>query len=325
MNNVDDKFSCAVIDSHVDLLYDLIRRHPAIGLPDLPDAWVSIPKLHVGGVRVIVSAFYCPDANNGPDKAADYLRFLFDYSDKYLQGLATIRTVGELEACYHGKGAPGMLLLLENADALMEITPEKLKQRGFNVVGMTHVGRNRLGDGNAVENPEGLTPAGRDLVRELDRIGFAIDTAHLSEPAFREVSEQFSGPLISTHTGLRAFFDTPRNLSEEQVKTILSRGGVIGIAAAPEILSADRQVDINSVFRQIDWLAQRHGPDGVGIGSDFGGFDSVCDRFEDHTRFPGLAKMLAHAGYPNQAIEGIMGGNWFRFLSRLLTPSPGLY
>jgi len=324
MNNVDDKFSYAVIDSHVDLLYDLIHMHPEINLQDLPDAWVSIPKLRSGGVRVIVSAFYCPDAYNGLVKAADYLRYLFDYSDKYLEGLAVIRTAGELEACFHGKGAPGAILLLENADALVEIPPEKLKQRGFRVVCLTHMGRNSLGDGNTVENPEGLTSAGRNLVRELDRLGFAIDTAHLSEPAFREVSELFSGPLISTHTGLRTFFDTPRNLSEEQVETILSRGGVIGIAAAPLILSVDRQADITSVFRQIDWLAQRHGPDGVGIGSDFGGYDSVCDRFEDHSRLPGLAEMLGHAGYPDQTIEGIMGGNWFRFFSRLLTASPSV-
>jgi membrane dipeptidase len=322
MNNADGKYCYAVIDSHVDLLYDLIRRHPEIHLPDLPEAWVSIPKLHGGGVRVIVSAFYCPDTFNGPGKAADYLRYLLDYSDKYLEGLTSIRTPDELDVCYRGKGAPGALLLLENADALLEIPPEDLKQRGFRVVGLTHVGKNRLGDGNKVENPEGLTPAGRELVRELDRLGLAIDTAHLSEPAFREVAELFTGPLISTHTGLRKFFDTPRNLSEEQVETILSRGGVIGIAAAPEILSVDRRADITSVFRQLDWLVRRHGPDCVGIGSDFGGYDAVCEQIEDHSRLPRLAEMMRHAGYPDEAVEGIMGGNWFRFFSRLLAGTP---
>jgi membrane dipeptidase len=322
MKPIDGKYCYSIIDSHVDLLFDLIRRHPEIRLPDLPEAWVSIPKLHSGGVRVIVSAFYCADAYNGPGTAADYLRYLFDYADTYLEGLTVIRTAEELDACYRGKGAPGVLPLLENADALVEIPAEELKQRGFRVIGLTHVGRNRLGDGNAVENPEGLTSAGRDLVRKLDCLGFAIDMAHLSEPAFREVSELFSGPLISTHTGLRAFFDNPRNLSEEQVKTILSRNGIIGIAAAPEILSMDRQADINSVFRQIDWLVQRYGPDGVGIGSDFGGYDTVCDSFEDHSRLPWLAEMLGRAGYPDEAIESIMGGNWFRFFTRLLDASP---
>jgi membrane dipeptidase len=318
MKAIDGKYCYAIIDSHVDLLFDLIRRHPEIRLPDLPEAWVSIPKLHGGGVRVIVSAFYCADSYNGLGTAADYLRYLFDYADKYLEGLTVIRTAEELEACYYGKGPPGALPLLENADALVEYPPEKLKRRGFRVIGLTHMGRNRLGDGNAVENPEGLTSAGRNLVRDLDRLGFAIDLAHLSEPAFLEVSELFYGPLISTHTGLRAFFDNPRNLSEEQVKTILSRNGIIGIAAAPEILSEDRQADINSVFRQFDRLVQHYGPDGVGIGSDFGGYDTICDSFEDHSRLPRLAEMMGHAGYPDEAIEGIMGGNWFRFFSRLL-------
>jgi len=322
MKAIDGKYCYAIIDSHVDLLYDLIRRHPEIRLPDLPEAWVSIPKLHGGGVRVIVSAFYCADSYNGPGSAAHYLRYLFDYAGKYLEGLTFIRSAEALEACYRGKGSPGALLLLENADALVEYSPEKLKRRGFRVIGLTHMGRNRLGDGNAVENPEGLTSIGRNLVKELDRLGFAIDMAHLSEPAFREVSEHFYGPLISTHTGLRAFYNNPRNLSEEQVKTILSRNGVIGIAAAPEILSEDRQADINSVFHQIDRLVQRYGPDGVGIGSDFGGYDTICNSFEDHSRLPTLAKMMADAGYPDVAIEGIMGGNWFRFFFRLLSDSP---
>jgi membrane dipeptidase len=309
------------IDSHVDLLYDLIRRHPEIPLRELPDAWVSLPKLAEGGVRVIVSVFYCMDIYNGPVKAADNLRYLMEYADKNLQGLKTIHTAEALAEFYNGSGKPGGVRLLENADALLEFPPEALKRRGFRVIGLTHFGSNRICDGNAVPHPTGLTPAGRNLVRELERLGFAIDTAHLHDPGFRDVVDQFSGPLLSSHTGLRAFHDTPRNLSDEQVRTILSSGGVVGIAACPGILSANGKADISQVFRQIDWLVQRYGPEGVGIGSDFGGYSTICDRFEDHTRFPMLAELFEEAGYPVKAIEGIMGENWFRFFSCLLAGS----
>jgi membrane dipeptidase len=308
----------AAIDSHVDLLYDLVRRHPEIPLQEVSDAWVSLPKLAEGEVRVIVSAVYCMDAFNGPITAADNLRYLLDYAGRNLRKPETIRTAEDLEACYHGSGDPGALLLLENADALVEFPPEVLRSRGFRVVGLTHVGRNRVGDGNSVPDPEGLTPAGRNLVRELDRLGFAIDTAHLSDPVFREVDDLFSGPLISTHTGLRALCNTPRNLSDEQVSIILSRGGIVGIAAYPGMLSVDGRADISHVFRQIDRLVQKFGPHGVGIGSDFGGYDTVCDGFEDHSRLPKLAELLADAGYPDTAIQDIMGGIWFRFFFNLL-------
>ncbi len=296
----------------------MIRRHPDTPLKELPDAWVSLPKLGKGGVRVIVSAYYCKDAYNG-QRAADNLRYLFDYAERHFTGLAAIRSAEELAACWNGTGEPGALLLLENADPLVEYPPEALKQRGFRAVGLTHFGRNRLADGNAVPNPRGLTRTGRELVRKLDSLGFAIDTAHLPDPGFRDVAATFSGPLLSSHTGLRAFHDVPRNLSDDQIKTILERDGVIGIAACPGILSADETADIDLLFRHIDWFVQKYGPEGVGIGSDLGGYSTVCKGFEDHTRFPELALLLGNAGYPERAIAGIMGGNWFRFFSRLFS------
>lgn len=304
------------IDSHVDILFDLIRHHPDKQLKELPHAWVSLPKLAEGGVRVIVSAFYCKDAYNGP-RAADNLRYLFEYGERYLGGLSPIQSAAELAACYHGSGEPGALLLLENADPLVELPPQDLKQKGFLAVGLTHFGTNRIADGNAVPNPSGFTPAGRKLVRELDHLGFAIDTAHLSDPGFWELIDLFSGPLFSSHTGLRAFFDAPRNLSDKQIRVILSRGGVMGIAACPGILSEYERADLSLVFRQIDYFVQKYGPLGIGIGSDFGGYSTICKRFEDHTRFPRLAELLVKSGYPDKDVAGIMGENWFRFFSAL--------
>jgi membrane dipeptidase len=128
----------------------------------------------------------------------------------------------------------------------------------------------------------------------------------------------FSGRLISTHTGFRTYCDTPRNLSDEQVRIILSRGGIIGVAAFPGMLSPDGQADISLLFRQIDWFVQKFGPAGIGLGTDFGGYDTVCKGFEDHSRLPALAELLADAGYPDSSIRDILGDNWFRFFLELL-------
>ena len=310
------------IDSHVDLLYYLIRHHPDRPLKDIPDAWVTIARLKEGEVRVFVSVFYCPDTFNGPVKATDYLLYLLEYAEKHLHGFKAIRSAEELKAVYHGSGTPGALFLLENADPLLEFPPQALKERGFLAVGLTHVGRNRIGDGNTVDEPQGLTPAGRKLVKELERLGFAIDTAHLSEPAFQETAELFGGPLFSSHTGFRAFKETPRNLSDGQIRTILSRDGIVGIAAAPSMISDNAKVGISHVLHQIDWFVQKYGAAGIAIGSDIGGYDGVCKGFNDHSNFPRLAELLTGEGYPDSAVEGIMGGNWFRFFSRLLSASP---
>jgi len=307
-----------VIDSHVDLLYDLLRHHPETPFEEAPDAWISLPKLAAGGVRIIVSVLYCTDNFNGPEMAADNLRQLLNSAERQIRSLATITNVQELECCYQGTGIPGALRLLENADALLDFSAEDLKMLGFRMAGLTHVGKNRLGDGNAVPNPEGLAKEGRQLLVELDRLGFAIDTAHLSDPCFNDLADQFSGRLISTHTGFRSLCNIPRNLSDEQMRIILSRGGVIGIAAFPGMLSLDGRADLALLFRQIDWFVQKFGPAGIGIGTDFGGYDSVCLGFEDHSRLPALAELLSTAGYPDHTINDIFGGNWFRFFSELL-------
>jgi membrane dipeptidase len=93
------------------------------------------------------------------------------------------------------------------------------------------------------------------------------------------------------------------------------------MAAAPGMISDDAKVGISHVFRQIDWFVQKHGAEGIAIGSDFGGYDGICQGFNDHRDFPRLAELLARAGYPDSAVQGIMGGNWFRFFSRLLEQS----
>jgi membrane dipeptidase len=308
-----------VADGHVDLIYDLMRRHPGTAVEDLPDSWCSLPQLAAGNVRVIVAAFYCQDACNGPLTASGHLRSLLQYAEDYLQALPVIRAPRELAGCFEGTGAPGALLLLENADPLLEYDPGTLRRRGFRLVGLTHAGRNRIGCGNMVASPSGLTDAGRSLVARLDRLGMAIDTAHLSEPCFREVADSFTGPLVSTHTGIRAFCDTPRNLSDQQARTILSRDGMIGLAVYPGTLTPSGEADIHDYFRQLDWLLQRYGPRGIGIGSDFGGFDTPCRGLEGYAALHRLADLLSDAGYSDQVIRAVFGENWRRFFSGLLS------
>ncbi|HEY7746557.1 MAG TPA: membrane dipeptidase [Desulfuromonadales bacterium] len=307
-----------VIDGHVDLVYAMQRNAPETPFAELATGPVTPQTLALGGVRLLVSALYCADVHNGPVTAAFHLRQLMAFADRQLSGLVPIRTTTELETCCRGEAAPGILPLLENGDALADGGLDVYEAWGLRVVGLTHAGTNRLADGNAVASPGGLRPAGRNLVAELARQGWAVDVAHLAEPGYWELLDLFSGPLLCSHTGLRRFCDRPRNLGDAQVSALLNRGGVLGLAFAPEMLVPAGNTDLEEVFRQLDWLVQRYGETGVALGSDLGGFEGECAGLEDHGHFGRLARRLVRAGYPEASVARIMGGNWQRFYGRLL-------
>jgi membrane dipeptidase len=312
--------SYPIFDGHCDLLYEMSRSHRGISFDKLNDLPVTLENMQASNVLVIVAALYCPDSYNGSSTSSLFLGNLIDYAEEYLTSLVHIRSGTLLEDCFRQK-KPGMVWLVENADGLLELDRSKLERSGIRVAGLTHMGRNRIGDGNTVPYPDGLSTEGKDLVRELMRKGFAFDVAHLAEPGFRDLVRIHEGPLLSSHTGVRALCDDPRNLTKEQIGIILERKGVVGIAADPRMLSKSGEATIEDVFRHIDWIAQSFEANGIGIGTDFCGFHTVNAGLEDISKLPDLVHMLLARGYPEESVRKIMGENWYRFYLPLLNES----
>ncbi len=303
----------AVFDAHVDMLYAL--QQP--GAPAYASSSYTPDRLAGGGVRVATSVLYCADEHNGPGASA-HLASLLAEEQHLFAALPLLQTGTDLQSAWQGDGAPGRLRLLENADALLEFGVAAAVAAGIVTVGLTHVGSNRLADGNAVAAPHGLTAAGRRLLAELAAAGRVVDVAHLAPPGFWQVLADYPGPLLCSHTGLRHFCDKPRNLDAAQLAALGRRGGVVGLAFAPGLLTGDEEIALDEVVRQLDWLVNCCGWERVGIGSDFGGFAGVCRGLEDHGRLPALAARLGQAGYPAEAVAGIMGENWRRFYTAVL-------
>jgi membrane dipeptidase len=304
------------IDGHVDLLYQMILSHRDIPLQDLPDLAVTIDKMKSVELFVAVCALYCPDEYNANGSHL-FLAKLLDYAQKYLGGLFPIKSAQDLNESIKLK-RPSMILLVENSDCLIEFDRQRLSESAIKVAGLTHMGKNRLGDGNAVPFPEGLTQEGKRLVKELAREGFAFDVAHLAKPGFGDLVRICEGPIISSHTGVRALADLPRNLDKEQIGAIIERKGIIAIAADPKMLSVSGEAAIEDIFYHIDWIAQAFDAGCIGIGTDFCGFENTNAGFEDITRLTDLEDILRKNGYPERSIRAIMGENWLRFYQTLL-------
>ncbi|MCS6846821.1 MAG: membrane dipeptidase [Anaerolineae bacterium] len=230
-----------------------------------------------------------------------------------------------------GVRAPlGFVISMEGADPIT--APEELAHwhaLGLRLLGPAHYGPNRYagGTGTARGLTEGIGPA---LLREMRRLGIALDCTHLSDEAFWEAVRLYDGPLLASHQNCRAIARMQRQFTDEQLKLIIARGGVIGASfdvvmvrdgwqwAAMNNLTDPNPVMMREVVDHIDHVCQLAGnADHAGIGSDLdGGFgreqsprdlDTIADLQK-------LAGLLAERGYSSDDIEKIMFRNWVRFL-----------
>ena len=302
------------VDGHVDLPYFMMNHAQNSSLSEIPDAPFNTEKAVKAGVRLFCTAIYCEDRFNGPDSFTHF-REILDFTKRLYDDLPVIKNKSGLDGLVAGDEDVGTLLLLENGDALsgnMSCVSE-LKQEGIRIVGLTHAGKNRLADGNAVRYPDGLTGEGKEVIGSLNENGLIIDVAHLHPKCFWQLLNLAEGPLVSSHTGVRELFDTPRNISLEQVKELFERGGLVGITFNPEMLSPERAC-VEDVFAHLDTVVQKFGPTCVGIGSDYCGFDPVTEGLEDITGITTLIDIMMNHGYGRGDVRDIMGWNWLRIL-----------
>jgi membrane dipeptidase len=306
------------VDGHVDLPYYMMNHARDACLSELVEGPFTLAKARQSRVRLFCSALYCEDRFNGapsPKRVQEILRFTLARFDQVL----LIREKTDLVSLRKDPDMLGTLLLLENADALVGNPSllEELRAAGVRIVGLTHAGRNRIGDGNGVLTPGGLTREGIAVIEAIKDRALVIDIAHLHPVCFWRLLDLFDGPIISSHTGLREFCDIQRNIDMAQAKEIMTRDGLIGITFNPEMLSPAGRADLEDVFIHIDLLVQRFGPEGVGIGSDFCGFGPSTQGLEDTSRVPQLMNVMLEHGYGDEAVAGIMGLNWLRLYQGL--------
>jgi membrane dipeptidase len=125
------------------------------------------------------------------------------------------------------------------------------------------------------------------------------------------------GRVITSHTGVRTRCDIQRNIDLDQAKEIAGRDGIIGISLNPEMLSPEGEATLDEVFVHLDILVQKFGPDCIGIGSDFCGFDVATEGLEHIGKIHQLKDLMLEHGYGEGAAQKIMGLNWLRIFEAL--------
>jgi len=291
-----------IVDFHFDLLIDLYEKR------DRPGVLVShfLPEFEAGGIDVLGVAIYIEDRylpEMGMRVALDQVARLYAEVEQ-TQRFAICKTFAEIE---QARAANKIVLVI---------------------------------------TMEGVEPLGEDLnllrafyelgVRECERLGIVIDLAHINPKGFEDIVDLTSKPLIVSHTNVRKFYSIERNISDEQIKIIGQRGGVVGVNAIlvspdPETSTIDRYVD------HIEHVIGLIGIDGVGIGFDFCEylFQQLPEKvrnelaaklttphfvpdLSNHSHAPNLTRRLIERGFTDDEIEKILRGNWLRIFEQIL-------
>ena len=310
------------IDSHIDSEYSLLR-------PDYVDpeglsiGQVTPYKMYQGGLSAAFFAVFVeqgPDTRKGYDSAYAYtineLDNLKEYVSQRADSLEWVTSPQELRRV-HREGKKGFIPALENGYGMGDSIDhlDTLCKRGVQYVTLCHFRNNHLcGSSTEKKDPgKGLTPFGREAVERMNRLGMMIDLSHASTETLYEVLELSKAPVLATHYGVRAVNDLKRNLSDEEIKALAAKGGVVQVASGAWFVSPgpEREAMLDQLIEHILHVKNLVGIEHVGLGTDFDGGGGVKG-FEDCTQISAITEKLLAKGFTKQDLELFWGGNLMR-------------
>lgn len=246
---------------------------------------------------------------------------LHDVATRSSGRLMVLRTRADLDVLLarraKGEAVVGSFLSLEGTHAL-EGKVENLDllfAAGFRQVGLAHFFDNEVAGSAHGVKKDGLTALGRQVLARAEELGMAIDLAHASRKTVDEVLSAGRRPILVSHTGVAGTCPGPRNLTDDHLRQIAKRGGLIGI---PLFEGATCGRDLEATLRAIDHAKKIAGVDAVALGSDF---DGAITAPIDASGLALITEGLLARGYSEEDLGKILGGNVVRFLSATLPPT----
>jgi len=336
---IDRLHAGGIVDLHFDLPMDLYEKRERKNVLETE----FLPELDAGSIGLVGVAIYIEDRyllETGLRVALDQVARLYAETE-VCQRFAICRSYREIQKARE-QGKIALLITMEGAEPLgTDLNLLRIfYELGVRSIGLTHARSNAAGHGGIFASSgsaqEGLTEFGRDLVRECEKLGVIVDLAHINPAGFDDILSITTKPPIVSHTNARRYYDIERNISDEQIKMIGERRGVIGVNSVlvsprEEESTLDRYID------HIEHIANLIGIDGVGIGFDFFEFiyrqwpesrqRELAAKFttphfipdlRNHSHAKNLSRKLIERGFTDEQIEKILSRNWMRIFRELL-------
>ncbi len=247
--------------------------------------------------------------------------------DNLTQGLETnsnyaalCRNANEVHAALRAHKLAALLAIEDGAALGGDLDNlHRFYEKGVRFLTLTWNGRNELADGIGTKEGGGLTPFGRQVVREMNALGMAIDVSHLSVRGVYDVLSLSTQPVCATHSNAQAICGHRRNLSDDQFRLLAEAGGVCGINLySAFVRDGGLPCGPADVYRHIAHFLALDGAKAIGLGADFDGMDAPVFQMQNAASWHVLVDEMRKNGLDAQCIQDITHGNFLRFIENLV-------
>ncbi|HLG15384.1 MAG TPA: dipeptidase [Blastocatellia bacterium] len=348
-------FSSIVIDTHIDTTPKLQTNWKFTD--EHKDGAIDLPRMKKGGLNALFFSIYMSGTVTGPKAVNDSIERIaavHNLAEDMPNEVALCVTADQVRKA-HKQGKIAALLGMEGGHMINNSLPvlRMYAELGVRYLTLTHSVNTDWADSSG-DQPKhnGLTDFGKDVVRELNKLGIMVDISHVSDKTFWDAIEVSKAPMIASHSSCRAISGHPRNMTDDMIKALAAKGGVIQINYLDQFIDNDLyeyskksqqlmrelaekypgrenlakrreevakqfgpapKVSWEKIIEHIDHAVKLVGIDHVGLGSDFDG-GSMPPGMEDVTGLPKITEALLRKGYREADIKKILGENTLRVL-----------
>ncbi|HKQ72677.1 MAG TPA: dipeptidase [Blastocatellia bacterium] len=332
-----------VVDTHNDVTSPITDEGFDLGARDTSGKiQTDIPRMKAGGLdaeffAIYVAAKYAKEGG-AAKRAMEMIDGVYEQARRHPESLEMAFSSEDIRRI-HKTGRVAALMGIEGGHAI-EDSLSALRQfyrLGIRYITLTHTNTNNWADSaGGINNPAekrhgGLSDFGREVVREMNRLGMMVDISHVADDTFRDVIETTGAPVIASHSSCRALTNVPRNMSDDMLKALAKNRGVVMInfyngfinteyakSGAPTPVTPANTATMEMLMQHFEHAIKVAGIDHVGIGSDFDGVEGLLPGgMEDVSKLPAISYELLKRGYSENDVKKVLGENLLRVMAEV--------
>ncbi len=327
-------FSGTLFDGHNDLPWTMrAQANSSFDKVDIAQPTpfhTDIPRIRAGGLKAQFWSVYVPvsTAVSGSSllMTMEQIDIVDDMLRRYPEHFELARSAADVRRIVATDKVASMMGVegghsLENKPSMIQ----RYYDRGVRYITLTHSKNVDWADSSTDEpRHNGLTEFGKEIVREMNRVGMLVDLSHVSPATMHDALDTSVAPIIFSHSSARALCDHPRNVPDDVLRRMPENGGVVMITFVSDFIVPSAETSdgakprgtIYDVCNHIEHVIKVAGIDHVGLGGDYDGVTRLPHGLEDVSKYPGITQILLDRGYNEEQIHKLLGENVLRVLEK---------